>query len=266
MSNEIRSKGKQIKAPRELIEAVKKGERLAPRTPKGFDTRSTHVRRFALALAGYACAAALLIGGAAFIPSLLSGEDAPVDQPIAAAPSQSTPDLTQSTAALPSEPVWASPSCTMSECEFYHWYDFTEESGEHRAGENFNFPEKYPADTVFVVSAYVQGQNSFLGALYKHPSETVIKHLTEYEGWESFTGSDGHTYFTLTKAQIEALDTDALLELLKKEELVGNTWYSDNTSKEESSVGGSLVIMFARKNENGDPEPWYWSERHLPLG
>lgn len=66
-----------MKAPHDLKVAVKKGERLE-RTYYG-ETPKAGARRFALAFAGYACIAMLLLGGVIVLPALLNGQ-APVAQ------------------------------------------------------------------------------------------------------------------------------------------------------------------------------------------
>lgn len=66
---------KRLKAPRELVEATKKGERFVP--ARQIDTRATHMRRFSKAVAAYACVAVVLIAGVAVLPMLLGGEPVP---------------------------------------------------------------------------------------------------------------------------------------------------------------------------------------------
>ncbi len=77
MSKPINDLKKRMKAPRDLKEAVKKGERLTHIYYA--DTPATNARKFALAFAGYACVAALLLGSVIVLPSLLSAK-APVAQ------------------------------------------------------------------------------------------------------------------------------------------------------------------------------------------
>lgn len=66
---------KRLRAPHNLKEAVKRGERLAPAYKA--DTRTDHVRRFSTAIAAYACVAAVLIGGVAILPAFWNSQ-APV--------------------------------------------------------------------------------------------------------------------------------------------------------------------------------------------
>lgn len=85
MSKDFRLMQDQVKAPRKLVEAVKRGERVTPKHRA--DTRATHLRRFSFALLGYACAAVILIGGALLIsPSIFNSE------PIAGKQQENTPD------------------------------------------------------------------------------------------------------------------------------------------------------------------------------
>lgn len=75
MSNTPKNMKKRLRAPRELVGAVKRGERVTPK--RTTDTNATHIRRFSKAFAVYACAAALLVGGAAMLPSLIGGSGSP---------------------------------------------------------------------------------------------------------------------------------------------------------------------------------------------
>lgn len=72
MSKPMKNLKKRLRAPHNLKEAVKRGERLAPAYKA--DTRAIHVRRFSTAIVAYACVAALLIGGVAILPSLMNGQ------------------------------------------------------------------------------------------------------------------------------------------------------------------------------------------------
>lgn len=75
MSKTMKNLKNRMKAPHDLKEAVKKGERLE-RTYYG-ETPKAGARRSALALAGYACIAMLLLGSVIVLPNLLSAQ-APV--------------------------------------------------------------------------------------------------------------------------------------------------------------------------------------------
>lgn len=72
MSKTIHDLKKRMKAPRNLVEAVKKGERLEPALR--VDTRAVHLRRFSKAIAAYACVAILLIGAVFVLPGLPDSE------------------------------------------------------------------------------------------------------------------------------------------------------------------------------------------------
>ena len=72
MSKPTKNLKKRLKAPRELVEATKKGERFVP--AHNIDSRTVHVRRFSRAIAAYACVAMVLIAGVAILPMLLGGE------------------------------------------------------------------------------------------------------------------------------------------------------------------------------------------------
>ena len=72
MSKTIRDLKKRMKAPRNLVEAVKKGERLEPALR--VDTRAVHLRRFSKAIAAYACVVVLLIGAVFVLPGLPDSE------------------------------------------------------------------------------------------------------------------------------------------------------------------------------------------------
>ncbi len=80
---------KRLRAPHNLKEAVKQGERLAPAYKA--DTRTTHLRRFSTAIVAYACVAAVVLGGAILLPSLLLEQSPYSSQPPAAS---SVPDTT----------------------------------------------------------------------------------------------------------------------------------------------------------------------------
>lgn len=58
-----------MKAPRNLVEAVKKGERLEP--VGVVNTRAVHIQRFTKAIAAYACVAVVLVATALVLPALL---------------------------------------------------------------------------------------------------------------------------------------------------------------------------------------------------
>lgn len=75
MSKSMKNLKKRLRAPHNLKEAVKQGERLAPAYKA--DTRATHLRRFSTVIAAYACVAALLIGGVAILPAFWNSQ-APV--------------------------------------------------------------------------------------------------------------------------------------------------------------------------------------------
>lgn len=72
MSKTIHDLKKRMKAPRNLVEAVKKGERLEPALR--VDTRAVHLRRFSKAIAAYACVVVLLIGAVFVLPGLPDSE------------------------------------------------------------------------------------------------------------------------------------------------------------------------------------------------
>ncbi|MBO5779222.1 MAG: hypothetical protein J6R82_06615 [Clostridia bacterium] len=69
MSKTTRDLKKRMKAPKNLVEAVKKGERLEP--VGVVNTRAVHIQRFTKAIAAYACVAAVLIATAFVLPALL---------------------------------------------------------------------------------------------------------------------------------------------------------------------------------------------------
>lgn len=80
MSNTTKNLKKRLKAPRELVNSVKQGERVTP--VRETDTNATHIRHFSKALAAYTCAAAVLIGGSLVLPALVKdGSAQPLSQP-----------------------------------------------------------------------------------------------------------------------------------------------------------------------------------------
>lgn len=77
MSNTAKNLKKRLKAPHTLVEAAKKGEYIKNTTDtKQADTPGRHIRRFAMALAAYACIALLLIGSVSFLPRFLDNSPA----------------------------------------------------------------------------------------------------------------------------------------------------------------------------------------------
>lgn len=89
MSNTTKNLKKRLHAPRELVSATKRGERVIPKHTT--DTNATHIRRFSKAFAAYACAAAVLVGGSIALPALLSDSSTPLTQPSAGDADQSPP-------------------------------------------------------------------------------------------------------------------------------------------------------------------------------
>lgn len=82
MSDTIRSLQNRTKAPQRLIEAVQNGERYERAPSNGSsDSPRKHLRRFSLALAAYACVAALIVGGVYLVPLILGEDDPVVTQP-----------------------------------------------------------------------------------------------------------------------------------------------------------------------------------------
>lgn len=242
----------QVKAPKRLVNAVIRGERVHPKHKA--DTTATHIRRFSKAFAVYACAAVLLIGGAFALPALLDNPAASQPQPDATVSDQ-TPD----SAVLPEDfvrpdLVWADETNRLSEKVIFSWYEYHElqEQADNKAGIWINLPD-YPDDTVYSVKAEVKNLDLFLAAIPDVPPSTpdwLITFLTEHEGWESFIGPDGELCFAVTKAQIEALDTATLFTIFadKLNPMTANT---DGVIK--TYAGGEFSLAIAWQSPTGTP-------------
>lgn len=238
MSKDIRSIGTQLKAPKKLVEAAQTGERLAPRLRK-FDTASTHFRRFAIALAGYACVAALLIyAGFGLLPSQLN-DDPPVTQPIVDSGDFIRSDL-----------LWSDETNGLNRRILYRFYTECDTDGKRTSNEYFNLPA-YPDDTVYAVKVYANDETTIeRGSRRTEPPESILTFLSESEGWECFTGPYDEICFAVTADAFESLDTDRLLELLEEEGILTN---DPHTSETQSK--GELLVLMAWQSPNGVFDP-----------
>lgn len=255
MSKKIHVKGTQFKAPKQLVEAAKKGERITV-THHSYDTKTNHVRRFTLALA----VAALLLGGVAFLPSLLNNSAPALSQPGGNSVGQSALENTDH--AVPSDDyirpdlVWADETNRLSEDILFSWLEYrVNETDEYGAGRWFCLPD-YPDDTVYAVKAYAQSYIDFMcfnedKDLPLPPlPDSIITYLTETLGWERFTGPDGELCFAVTKAQIEALESDsfenATLFDISLEAFEDELVYDADTNEKRTyeGIGFHLVIAW----------------------
>lgn len=94
MSEPIQKLRENLNAPKELVEAVRKGlpyERVKTRSA---DTKRRHVKRFTAAIAIYACIAVMLIGITTLLPSLLNDLLPPAQTHTDPPPSSSPDDTT----------------------------------------------------------------------------------------------------------------------------------------------------------------------------
>lgn len=266
MSKDIRSVRDQVKAPKRLVNAVIKGERVAPKHKT--DTAATHIRRFSKIFAVYACVAVLLIGSAVALPALLDNPAASQPQPDATVSDQ-TPD----NALLPEDfirpdLVWADETNKMSEQIVFSWYKTLElKSGATDAARWNVMPEGY----VYAVKAEAMNfpeLQTGIGSIDAPPelSDSLITFLTETEGWESFEGPDGELCFAVTKAQLDALDTDALFAVFQE---VFESVSANGGAVEY--VGGILNLTIAWQSPTGAPPietvwPDYWmmEEHRMP--
>ena len=142
MSKTMKNLKNRMKAPHDLKVAVKKGERLE-RTYYG-ETPKAGACRSALAFAGYACIAMLLLGGVIVLPAMLNGQ-APV--------AQSDPAVTSIPDLLPDllkdfvpEEKFTSASQKWADTEnytilYHHQFRWDDEVGENHTWMDLYFSE-----------------------------------------------------------------------------------------------------------------------------
>lgn len=247
MSEPIRSIKDTITVPKDLVEAVKKGERLEskPRRRQR-DTTGTHIRRFSLAIVGYACAAAVIIGNLYFIPPLLKDDPAPdgaLTQPsITVPPADELPDAYQR-----SDLLWATELNGLYEHVLYRlWSDQGELSSALSLVAS--------ADTVYAVKGYTRSETEMTAGSQAEGLELldgIVEYLAEEEGWERFEGADGSDLFAVTKAQLDALDEEALFEALDECGVLDAT----NALGEQVKRDAEFRLELAWQSTDGSPEP-----------
>lgn len=247
MSEPIRSLQTHLTVPKELIEAVKRGEkqtRAAVR--KKADSNTTHIRRFAVAIAGYVCAAALLIGNLCFLPSLLNK-----DRPLGTQP----PLTVHDPSAMPddylhAELLWANEKNGLAEQILYRIGVEINFDKTDMVTTTDNFPP-YADDTVYAVKIFTNKESDLWNSKRDRiASDEFIRYLTDTAGWKSFTGPDDSTCFAVTKAEILSLDTDAIVRLMEEQGIING--YYDNDSIWQN---GEFIVQIAWQSTNGSRDP-----------
>ena len=157
MSNTMKNLKKRMKAPHDLKEAVKKGERLE-RTYYG-ETPKAGAHRFAVAFAGYACMAMLLLGGVIVLPAMLNGQ-APVaqsDPAVTSIPDQ-LPDLLKD---FVPEEKFTSALQKWADTENYTILYHHQFRWDDEVGENHTWMDLYFTETRDGTNVHYNNLNSF---------------------------------------------------------------------------------------------------------
>lgn len=229
MTNTTRNLKKRLKAPRDLVEATKKGERFVP--ARQIDTRATHVRRFSRAIAAYACVAVVLIAGVAVLPRLLGGEPVP---PTSAQSSSALPDalnppeyvpLSEEQAANYVRPdlIWANE--LNPELKNNIIWAFDQANYEQTVTDPFTMPAVGGVDAqyavVFVIGIADTESNDVSVNVLKRQAAQIDEQLVgqgftqvEYRPSEVGSGYGFSTFYAVSRTDLAKLDTDAIMTRL----------------------------------------------------
>lgn len=224
MSNNTKNLKKRIKAPRELVSAVKKGELVT--LVRKSDTHATHIRRFSKAFAAYACAALVLICGSLALPWLLKEPTAPLSQPSGSEGTSTETDRTVLPANyIRSDLIWANELNPELKDTVIWSAEFID--GAPSVIQALTLPTVGGEDAEYAVEFRIQfrdmttDENATLSFLATRMAmiDVDLRNIGFEEIHLDFAedGTPGASYFyAASREELSALDTDELWTLLNK--------------------------------------------------